>query len=120
MLRVYVSPPNSGRVSFNGEEITQLMNYASRDFPRGTDVVLEAIPAFGYRFNYWSGDIKGNERAFKVRMKNSKRATANFSRIIPNWLIAISVIAISAPLLFRWLRRRRTSSAIINYDKGAL
>ena len=101
---MYVSPPNSGRVSFGG--LPQSRNPAIKAFPRGTDVVVEAMPVFGYRFGNWSGDIEGNDRAFNVRIDNTKTVTANFYRIIPNWLIAIIVVGIAAPLLLRWRRRR--------------
>ena len=77
-----------------------------RFYQSGTNVVVEAIPALGYRFIGWSGDIEGTTKSITLQIDRRMVIQANFTRIVPNWLIAIIVVAIAAPLLLRWRRRR--------------
>ena len=74
-------------------------------FPPGTEVSLEAVPSLGFRFENWSGDVNNEERIIQLTLDSDKRIKANFSRIVPNWLIAIIIVAIATPLLLRWRRR---------------
>jgi hypothetical protein len=78
---------------------------AASTFPYGTDVIVEAVPALGYRFDNWSGDLEGNTKSITVRVGPSKRVQANFVQLIPNWLIAIIATATAVPFLVRWRRR---------------
>jgi hypothetical protein len=119
MLTVYVSPQNGGHVSFDG--ITYPRHVAIKTLPAGTNLVIEAIPIFGYRFNNWSGDVSSNKRIIHVKLNDTKRITANFSRIIPNWLIVTIGTAIVVPLLIRRRRGRlKNNTQVDPYDNGGL
>jgi hypothetical protein len=68
-------------------------------------VTLEAVPAPGYRFDNWSGGISSSERLIIIKAGKDRTVTANFSRIIPIWLVAI--IATAAIPLVIFIRRRK-------------
>lgn len=57
-------------------------------FGGDTYVILEAVPAFGYVFNNWSGDLSGTTSPTTVKMDCDKTITANFSF---DWPLAGSV-----------------------------
>jgi len=81
----------------------QLSSYpAYNPLERNAEVVLEAVSAPGYRFDNWSGAISTSTNIVSIKANKDKMVTANFSRIIPNWLIAIITAAITIPLLLRW------------------
>jgi hypothetical protein len=71
-IRVYtlttsVSPTGGGSVS------------PSRGtYDEGTDVVLTAIPASGYLFDHWSGDVSGNDTSVTITMNANKSVIATF------------------------------------------
>ncbi|MFC1957013.1 hypothetical protein ACFLVY_01790 [Chloroflexota bacterium] len=92
-----------------------------RTYQTGTRVVVEAIPAPGYRFIRWSGDIEGTTKSITVQIDRKKSIQAVFARLVPNWLIATIATAIAVPLLLRWRRRRSKYPAQTSpYDSGAL
>lgn len=86
-----------------------------RFYQSGTNVVVEAIPAPGYRFIRWGGDVEGTTKSITLRIDRSMVIQANFTRIFPSWLIAIIVAATAVPLLLRW-RRRRLKRSITNLN----
>ena len=49
-------------------------------FSSGESVSLEAVPANGYRFDSWGGDLSGNTNPEKIVITCDKKITANFSR----------------------------------------
>jgi len=100
---VYVSPGLGGHISQDG--IRPSSYPYVQYFPPGTEVSLEAVPSLGYRFDSWSGDVSDKDSTIYLTLDSDKRVTATFSRIIPDWLIAIIVVAIVVPLLIRWRRR---------------
>ena len=51
-------------------------------FASGTNVRLEAIPASGYLFNNWSGDLSGTTNPTTIVMDCQKKVIANFSRMM--------------------------------------
>ena len=118
-LAVYVSPSRGGHVNQDG--IRPSSYPYVQYFPPGIEVSLEAIPSLGYRFDNWSGDVNLNDRIIRITLDSDKRLTANFSRIAPNWLIAIISVSITIPLLFMWRRRRLKYLTQTNpQDSGAL
>lgn len=48
-------------------------------FPPGQTVTLEAVPAPGYRFVGWSGDVAGDNPSASLVMSCAKSVTANFA-----------------------------------------
>jgi hypothetical protein len=66
-LNVSVSPTEGGSVSLAGGT-----------YDEGTEVTLTAIPATGYVFDQWSGDVSGNVTSTTIMMNADKSVTANF------------------------------------------
>ena len=101
---MYVSPASGGHVIRDGVKLASYPSY----YPYKPDenVTLVAVPAIGYRFDNWSGGISSSERSISIITDDDKVITANFSRIVPNWLVAIIVVVITTALLLRWQRRR--------------
>ncbi len=54
----------------------------SGTFTYGEKVSLEAIPAQGYVFDSWSGDIKGAERITSITMYADRQVCANFASVL--------------------------------------
>ena len=53
-------------------------------FDNGTTVTVEAVPAFGYAFKDWSGDLSGTANPAILIIDCDKSITANFS---PDWAL---------------------------------
>jgi hypothetical protein len=51
---------------------------------KNTSIVLNAIPAEGWQFDHWSGDITGNINPLTITMDNGKNIIAVFSVINSN------------------------------------
>jgi hypothetical protein len=62
-----VSPTGGGSVSPSGGT-----------YDEGTDVILTAIPASGYIFDHWSGDVSGNDTSVTITMDANKSVIATF------------------------------------------
>lgn len=74
-----VSPNGGGTL-----EVEQLVpsSYPARyDFRSGEKARLEAVPAPGYRFVNWSGDLSGATNPTTIVMDCDKKVTASFSRM---------------------------------------
>jgi hypothetical protein len=50
-------------------------------FAEGASVNLEAVPAPGYSFANWSGDLSSSENPTTITMGSDKEVTANFSQV---------------------------------------
>lgn len=122
-----VSPGIGGHVIFHG--VKELTSYPSYEplWP-GKEVTIEAVPTLGYRFNYWSREIRSinqreiysTNRIAKVKAGSDNWITANFSPILPGWLIAVIVVSITVPLLLRWrIRRSKFLTETSPYDNSA-
>jgi len=72
---VDVTPGSGGTIEIDGA--------APRSYPvavsYGTYHSLEAVPAIGYQFTKWSGDLTGSENPADVRLLDDKVITAHFS-----------------------------------------
>ena len=55
---------------------------ATYTFSSGTEVDLEAVPASGYLFNNWDGDLSGTPNPTTILINCNKSVTANFSQIM--------------------------------------
>ena len=66
------------------------------DFDSDASVTIEAVPAFGYVFDGWSGDLSGTANPATIRMDCNKKITANFSQVTTtkvSWPLVGGVIA---------------------------
>lgn len=68
-----VSPGDAGDVKVNGVVYT-----GPKGYTQGETISLEAVPATGYVFIDWSGDVTGNTNPATLLMSCSKTVTANF------------------------------------------
>jgi hypothetical protein len=66
-LTVQANPVNSGTVTPN-----------SGTFDSGVAITLNAQPASGYRFDYWSGDATGTSNPLNTTIDSAKNIIANF------------------------------------------
>jgi uncharacterized repeat protein (TIGR02543 family) len=55
----------------------------SSTYDEGSNVILTAIPATGYVFDQWSGDVSGNVTPITITMNASKNVTATFIKSVP-------------------------------------
>ena len=51
-------------------------------FPNGETVLLDAVPALGYRFDGWGGDLSGSDNPASVTMSCRKTVSASFRRVM--------------------------------------
>ena len=126
---MYESPGNGGHVELDCQPIgscyAKLEGYrltadprapasapAVQHLPLGTEVRLSAVPAFGYRFDCWSGDIVSSDSQVTATLGRINRLNANFSLVMPLWVIFIVVAAIAIPLVLLRLRRRARKDAL--------
>jgi hypothetical protein len=77
---VNVSPDDGGNVKVNGlaassyPSVSNIVLYST--------VILEAIPAFGYAFSGWSGDVTGTANPTFLTVNCDKTVTATFTPLI--------------------------------------
>ena len=86
-----VSPSNGGTVEIG--EATPSFYPTTSTFASGASVLLEAVPATGYRFSHWGGDLSGADNPTTIVMDCNKKITTNFSLVQPNWWLALGAIA---------------------------
>jgi len=67
-LNVSIDPPEAG-----------LVEPSRGDFRSGTVVTIQAMPAEGWRFDSWSGDVSGSDRTTNVHMDGDMDITAHFT-----------------------------------------
>ncbi|MFC1955965.1 hypothetical protein ACFLWZ_05515 [Chloroflexota bacterium] len=73
-----VSPAGAGSIQINQ---TAVASYpADSTFASGMSVSLEAVPALGYHFDSWEGDLSGTTNPASISMTCNKRVIARFSR----------------------------------------
>ena len=68
----------SGSAKVNGAVMS--LPYSAQ-FLSGSAVTLEAVPASGWQFASWSGDVSGTANPVVVTMDAAKSVTANFNRV---------------------------------------
>ena len=73
---MFVSKRGAGVVKLNG---TAAYRYPASAPIQDGKAVLEAVPAAGYRFDGWTGDIDGKDNPLTLEMDCPKMVTANFS-----------------------------------------
>jgi len=92
---VDVSPSGAGTVK--GDQTAQSSYPVTFTFRNGTSVSLEAIPAPGYQFNNWSGDLSGTTNPATIAIDCTKKITANFSWIMHTLTIQVSGSGFTTP-----------------------
>ena len=79
-MKLDISPVGSGSITRNGVAFESYpVDYR---FYGKTIVSLEAIPAPGYFFSNWSGDLEGVENPVSLNIINDSLITAEFSPIV--------------------------------------
>ncbi|MFC1925104.1 hypothetical protein ACFLW2_00220 [Chloroflexota bacterium] len=73
-LDISVDPEGSGSVTLGPSEDR---------YPSGREVKITAIPASGYTFDHWSGDLSGNSNPTTITMDLDKIVTAHFAELSP-------------------------------------
>ncbi len=54
----------------------------SSQYPDGTVLELTAVPAAGYTFSNWTGDLNGSANPASLTINSNKLVTANFAKIV--------------------------------------
>ena len=83
-----VSPSDGGTVQI---EQTAPSSYpVTSTFSNGVSIRVEAIPASGYLFSNWSGDLVGATNPTTIVIDCNKEITANFSQIMHTLTMQVS------------------------------
>jgi hypothetical protein len=78
-LTVSVSPAGSGAVKVNGTTYSPPYPRTVTGITTGSTVNLEALPASGYSFSSWSGDVTGAANPTTLVANSAKTFAANFT-----------------------------------------
>jgi uncharacterized repeat protein (TIGR02543 family) len=71
--------------------VTKSPNQAS--YASGSVVQLTAVPASGYTFGGWSGDLTGTTNPASITMNGNKAVTATFNAVAPSqYSLTVSVV----------------------------
>jgi hypothetical protein len=76
-LTLNVTPPGSGGITANPAS-------GSGYYGSGTSVQLTAVPASGYMFSNFGGDLTGSTNPQSVSMAAARSVTATFMTVVPN------------------------------------
>ncbi len=77
-----VNTVGSGSVTKNPDQAT---------YTSGSSVQLTAVPAAGWRFSGWSGDLSGSTSPATIAMNSNKEVTATFE-LIPTYTLTVNVV----------------------------
>ena len=89
-LSISVLPQQGGTVTSNPP---------GDNFEEGTQVTLTAVPATGYQFSQWEGDVTGTSATITITMDTNKNINANFSEIAKHTPIAYFTYLIDGSLV---------------------
>ena len=68
-------------LSIEGEgTVEEVVTKAGKEYASGTEVELTAIPAEGWMFNGWTGDLETIDNPVSITIDEAKSVTANFIR----------------------------------------
>ena len=82
-VSVSVSPANSGAVKVNDTTLSPPYPVTFPGITTGSTVTLEALPASGYSFSHWNGDVTGTANPTTLYADRSKTIAANFTTYTP-------------------------------------
>jgi uncharacterized repeat protein (TIGR02543 family) len=102
---VDVSPAEGGTIEINKTAFEFYPNSMTLD--NGEVVSLEAIPAPGYGFTEWNGNLSGNENPAMLTMDCTKSVTAIFFEKLPELTISIKGKGTTSP-----------EAGTLSYDPG--
>jgi hypothetical protein len=86
-LNITISPTNGGSVTKSPNQ-TQ--------YTSGTIVTLTAVPASGYQFTRWEGNITGTSNPTTITMNGDKNVTAVFTTISPTIQLSSTSLTFTA------------------------
>ncbi len=95
----------------NGGTVTMEPAGSSSGYAPGSQVTMSAVPAEGYVFNGWTGDVSGSENPLTITVDGPKNMTANFlaQRSFPwRWTI-IGIVGFLMVLLLAYFVRSEMS-----------
>ena len=81
-LTVNVSPGSSGGIKIDQATSTYFPDTST--FRSGAPIRIEVVPASGYRFEHWSGDLTGTTNPASLVIDCDKQITAHFSLVESN------------------------------------
>ena len=90
-LNTDTSPPEGGSVGADPAFSCMEDPSPGRHAP-GTQVVIKAVPAFGYRFSHWGGQVRGNTNPITLVMDRDRSFVAHF--------VPVETSAIYLPLVW--------------------
>jgi hypothetical protein len=116
-LELAVNPPGSGTVTIGPYGVP---------YPDST-VVLTAVPAEGYAFAGWDGDLSGSANPATLRMDGPKQATARFAKSAQiafdtdpsGLLLRVDGRSCTAPAVFTWKEGETHSFSLDSLQTGA-
>ncbi|MDI6804735.1 MAG: T9SS type A sorting domain-containing protein [Bacteroidota bacterium] len=73
------TPTTTFSLAINAIHGTVTRNPSQAVYDSGSTVHLTAVPATGYHFVNWSGDLSGSDNPSSIIMNSNKNVTANFS-----------------------------------------
>jgi|GEM_PF-191722 len=68
------------------------LNPSGGTYPGGTVVTVTAVPAAGWQFDGWSGDLSGTANPTTITMNANKSVTANFSEVTGTAIVGIDTV----------------------------
>ncbi len=91
--------------------VTRLPNLVT--YPVGQSVRVTAVPASGWQFDHWSGDLNGNTNPDTVEMTADRIVTAHFiPETVPPVISNIRVSATSTHATIRWTTNEDATSVV--------
>ena len=103
-----VSPSGGGTVQIDENALTSYP--VTFTFSSGSSVQLEAVPAAGFEFSSWTGDLSGTVNPTTTVIDCNKKITARFSQVTgPSWWLISGIIAgvIIISVIVWWAVRSR-------------
>ena len=90
-----VEPSGAGTIQVG--QIAPSSYPTTLEFGDGVSVRFEAVPASGYHFDNWSGDLSGTTNPATIVIDRNKKITANFSQIMHTLTMQVSGSGSTAP-----------------------